>query len=721
VIKERDFALLNHRAIHTRQMSKNCEPHHGRSPYIAFVLLFFLILTCYSNTFYSSWHLDDEANITGNYRLHIKTLTLESIMGTLYASPVSAGKMYRPVANLTFALNWFVGRNQVTGYHIVNVAAHLSTAFLLYLTIINLYRTPNLASQYEPASGYYIAFLTAALWAVNPIQTQAVNYIVQRMALLAAMFYLCGVYFYVKFRLADTSPTRIVYCIALFFSFLFAVGSKENAASLPVVLILVEMIFFQDLNLLKNRRVVLGLAAGSGIAVFMVGSLFFMKGNLSFFLDGYGARPFSLTERIMTEPRIIVYYLSQIFYPLPNRLSIQHDILISTSLFKPWTTLPSMVLILLLIGIGVYQVRKRPLVAFGIFFFFLNHLIESTLIPLELIFEHRNYLPSLFLFWPISDGIKQLIDYYRPMRRTIYVMMASFPALLLMVFGSGTYIRNMAWATEKSLWEDAAQKAPQSSRPYYRLAEYYSKSGRLDLAAALLKKGFPLRHQLPKQGQVLYYNNMGNILRKKQAYEQAVRYFKTALEIQPTFTTVRENLLLALIESNQWGEASKQVDILISNPYSNSVYLRLKGLIWVRQDSPAKAIPYFSKALQRAPVARDPLLDLGAALSLTGAFDRAEGFLTRANSLYPNDALILLWLAENNLKAGRIKSAGDYLDKLLTTYSTDKLIDFLRKNSKNNFSIPLSTEFLVPAIVDRTEAKGDEFAEMTSSEQNITK
>lgn len=699
-------------------MSKNDVPHHVRSPYIAFGLLLFLILTSYSNTFYAAWHLDDDGNITGNHRIHIKTLTPESIMGTFYASPVSAGQLYRPVASLTFALNWYVGQNKVAGYHLVNVAVHLVTAFLLYLTIINLYRTPRIQRQYEPASGYLIAFLAAALWAVNPIQTQAVNYIVQRMALLAAMFYLGGIYFYVKLRLADRSSMRIVYGITLFFSFLLAVGSKENAAILPVVLILVEMIFFRDLSVLKNRRVFLGLAVGTGILVFLMGSLIFMKGNPFFFLKGYAARPFSLTERIMTEPRIIVYYLSQIFYPLPNRLSIQHDILISTSLFKPWTTLPSMAFILLLIGIGISQVRKRPVVAFAILFFFLNHVIESTLIPLELIFEHRNYLPALFLFWPVSYGLIRLIDYCRQKKRIVYVTMAFFPVLLLLVLGSGTYIRNMAWATEKSLWEDAAKKAPKSSRPYYRLAEYYSKSGRLDQSAALLQKGFTLRHHLPQQGRVLYYNNMGNIFRKKQAYEKAIRYFKTALEIQPNFTTVRENLLLALIASNQWDEASKQVDILITKRYPRSFYLNLKGLIGVRQHGPAKAIPYFRKALQRAPDARDSLLNFGAALSLTGVFDRADGVLTRANSLYPNDALILLWLAENNLKAGRKIPAGEYLDDLLTTYSADRLIYFLREHSKNNFSIPLSSKFLVSAIADRTAAAGDEIAEMTSILKN---
>jgi Tfp pilus assembly protein PilF len=276
----------------------------------------------------------------------------------------------------------------------------------------------------------------------------------------------------------------------------------------------------------------------------------------------------------------------------------------------------------------------------------------------------------------------------------------------------------MAWATEKSLWEDAAQKAPQSSRPLYRLADVYSKSGQLDQSAALLQKGFSLRHHLPKQGQVLYYNNMGNIFRKKQAYEKAIQYFKTALKIQPTFTTVRENLLLALIESNNWDEASKQVDILLTKRHPRHLYLNLKGLICVRQHSPAKAIPYFRKALQNAPYAKDSLVNFGVAMSLTGAFDQADRFLKKANALYPNDVLILLWLAENSLKAGRKNAAGEYLDDLLTTYSANRLKYFLGVHSKNNFTIPLSNELLVPAIVERNEAKGDEIAEMTTMLKN---
>ena len=111
--------------------------------------------------------------------------------------------------------------------------------------------------------------------------------------------------------------------------------------------------------------------------------------------------------------------MSQIFYPAPTRLSIEHDIAVSTSLIDPWTTLASVAVICALICLAVLQLRKRPLLSFAILFFFINHLIESSIIGLELIFEHRNYLASMFLFFPVAAGLKNLLDRYsersRPM------------------------------------------------------------------------------------------------------------------------------------------------------------------------------------------------------------------------------------------------------------------------------------------------------------------
>jgi hypothetical protein len=180
-----------------------------------------------------------------------------------------------------------------------------------------------------------------------------------------------------------------------------------------------------------------------------------MPGNSFSFIDGFQGRPFSLYERLLSEPRIVLFYLSLIFYPLPGRLSIEHDITLSTSLFNPWTTLPAILFHLILIGFGLSQIKKRPLLALAILFFYLNHVIESTIIPLELIFEHRNYLPSLFLFLPVAAGFKKLLDIYQEKNRVFRSVLLYSSVLIIIIIGAGTYIRNMAWATEKALWEDA--------------------------------------------------------------------------------------------------------------------------------------------------------------------------------------------------------------------------------------------------------------------------
>ncbi len=394
----------------------------------AFALLFFLVFLIYSNTFQASWHLDDYHNILNNPRLKIENLQPQSIIQTFYASfdrgQYSKSKIYRPVACLTFALNWYFGQDNPFGYHLINIAIHFSTAFLLFLTILTLFESPNLRRKYK-GSEYFIALLAAVLWAINPIQTQAVTYIVQRMASMAAMFYIAGIFFYLKARLDDSRSARILFYLGCCLAFIFALGSKENAVLLPISLILVEFIFFQDLSRPHTRRAFFAIIAGGAIVIGVVGALLFINGNPLGVLS-YSHRPFTPLQRLLTEPRIVFFYLSQIFYPVATRLSIEHDISVSTSIMDPWSTIPSLIAVFLLIGIGLWQMRKRPVLSFAILFFFLNHAVESTIIGLELAFEHRNYLPSLFLFFPVAMGLKWLLDFYRDKKSLMHHVLLSF-------------------------------------------------------------------------------------------------------------------------------------------------------------------------------------------------------------------------------------------------------------------------------------------------------
>ena len=135
-----------------------------------------------------------------------------SLMRTFFTSPDSGGtiteRLYRPIPCLTFAINWYFGKDRVFGYHVVNTLVHILTAYLLFLTILNLLKSPNLRNHYQ-GKEHFVAFLTAVLWAINPVQVQAVTYIVQRMASMAAMFYILSIYFYVKTRQSEYPLGRI--------------------------------------------------------------------------------------------------------------------------------------------------------------------------------------------------------------------------------------------------------------------------------------------------------------------------------------------------------------------------------------------------------------------------------------------------------------------------------------------------------------------------------
>ena len=162
-------------------------------------LLFSLALLIYCGTLHNGWHLDDAGNILHNKPLHITNLQPATLSKTFYAHPESTGKLYRPVANFTFALNWFFGQSRPVGYHLVDIFIHSLTAIMLYLSCVQLLNTPALRKKNRSQSHKNnIALLAAALWLAAPIHTSAVTYIVQRMAQLAALFSVSALFFYLR-------------------------------------------------------------------------------------------------------------------------------------------------------------------------------------------------------------------------------------------------------------------------------------------------------------------------------------------------------------------------------------------------------------------------------------------------------------------------------------------------------------------------------------------
>jgi len=659
-------------------------------------------MSAYSTNYGASWHFDDYPNIVNNPRIHIKDLRFDSLRETFIASidkgEYLGGHIYRPVSMFTFAMNWYMGEDNVTGYHIVNNIFHLLTTFFLYLTVLNLFVSPNLKGKYEK-NEYNIAFLVAILWAVNPVQTQAITYIVQRMASLTAMFYIIGIYFYLKARLSHTGYKRFIFFIGCLLSFVLALGSKQNAGTFPIALAIIEILFFQDLSDRNTRRkIIVALTIGS---VFMVAFLTILciRGNITQLFKGYENRMFTLKERVLTEPRIIIYYLSEIFYPMASRLSLVHDINISTSLFKPWTTIPAILAVISLLGIGFSQAIKRPIITFAIFFYFISHIIESTILPLELIFEHRNYLPSFFLFFPVATGLIWIIDYFKKKNSFISILLTVSITGVIFSFCVGTIVRNRAWATEKTLWEDSIIKAPGLARPYHNLAFYhYYTNGYVEQAMEFYKTSLIKKNLNSKLEHAWTLNNIAVILCGFRDFENSIKFCKKALEIHPHYPNALRNLTFLYVQTGRFSDALESADRLLSENKESSDFLQTKGFVLLTAGRSDEAISILKTALDIDPDNKKANLYMGMALSLKREYRKADMFLKQAYLLFPKDIFVHFARIENSVRSGNKENTDRHLEKLLESFDRDTIIKSLKRLDKNNIIAPLSQKILTDVI-----------------------
>ena len=440
-----------------------------------------------------------------------------------------------------------------------------------------------------------------------------------------------------------------------------------------------------------------GLIAG-GILIFLGGAVMFLNGNpLSLFKES-GFRHFTPMQRLMTEPRIVVFYLSQIFYPIISRYSIEHDIAVSTSLWDPWSTLPGIILVLVLIGIGLSQMRKRPILSFAILFYFLNHVIESSFISLELVFEHRNYLPSLFLFLPVAVAIKWLFDYYKKRNRSLAVILVAFVTILLILLGTGTYTRNRVWLTERTLWEDAAKKAPGSIRPLHNLAwAYYERIGQYDTALNLYARA--LTRQMNNTAQKsLIFNNMASIYYHRGDLHKAAELWQQAVLSFPKYVATKYRLALVRENLDQSNEALILLDEILAKRPDYVDPLILKGVILLKRQQFDEALYHFKKCLKLKPLGKKAIFNIGIGFNLLGRYGRAEWFFRILHHRYPQDRLLLMWLIETNLKSGDLADADHYTSRLLRLIRINELKSLAATLTAADLMSPQSRESVLTHI-----------------------
>ena len=601
----------------------------ARTVAFAFIALLLLFLVIYGNSFDGSWIFDDEPNIIKNKYVHLKTLAWDNIQKTFYG--IDQNKIARPVAYFTFGLNYYFGRLNPFGYHAVNFLIHFCSAVFLFLFIYRTLNLPRLKADYG-SSSYSIALLSAVFWAVNPVQVTAVTYIVQRMASMAGMFYIMSIYFYLLGRTDERRWRTILFFILSAGSALLALGSKENAVMLPVSILLFDLLLIQGINR-ENISKSLKYYVLPAVIIFVCLALFM---DISSIAGNYSIRPFSMWERLLTEPRVIIFYITLLLYPTYSRLMLNHDFVISSSMLDPWTTLPAILVILFCIALAFAIARRKPLISYCIIFFFLNHLIEGSFIALDLVYEHRNYIPSMLFFVPLSLFIVSALDYfsYRRSMQFIIILLVSF---IIAAQGHTVKMYNYIFNDPYILWSDNVEKAPNLSRPHNNLGDTLWAMGLYDDAYQSYEKAYQLNRFSVLTMVAAPLSNMGSYYYFQKNYDKALKHFEAALKIKPGHPPTWMNIARTQIRINDLEGAEGTIQKALSKWPAKAELYAILGFIRLKQGKFDDVLKQGWKTLSIDDGYIDVKRVMAEAYRRKGFYERAVYCLEQYTAGYRND------------------------------------------------------------------------------------
>ncbi|HEY5973317.1 MAG TPA: tetratricopeptide repeat protein [Geobacteraceae bacterium] len=575
-----------------------------RSLLLCCLLLSLVGLAAYSNSFSVPFSFDDTKNILANPA--INNFSAKGPLPLLRAS--------RGGVDLTFLANLSLHGWTPLGFHLVNLAIHLATALLVYALVSMIERTPFWVGRDDTGGTRVIAFFTALLFVAHPLQTQAVTYIVQRYTSFTTLCYVASVFCYGRGRLIGLSHRTgraVWWCAGAFVLALLAMRSKEIAYTLPFAVILFEACFFS--GSLKRR---LGISAAF-LATLVVIPLTFLGGVRSWpelvaAVDRFTRvqTTMSRSDYLFTQFKVIVTYLRLLVLPVNQNLDYDYPPAHSFAEPRVWL---SFLLLAVLAGTAAWLFLRtrhsgsgapwQRLVAFGILWFFLALAVESSILPfVDVIFEHRVYLPSVGAFLAISAAV--LGPFGAGIPRSGRAVLWGLVAVCL-VLAMVTFKRNMVWATEISLWEDVTSKSPKSSRSWNNLAYAYLKErlpykalpalirsieldgshpdawnnlglaleqtgrygGRFQKTVEMFENPQATGSDLLKDWYAKGYNNLGLAYELQRNLKQAIYYYEKSIGMDPAFGEAYYNLGLALLVSGDRQGAAVQAQVLaLLNP-----------------------------------------------------------------------------------------------------------------------------------------------------------
>jgi len=395
--------------------------------------------------------------------------------------------------------------------------------------------------------------------------------------------------------------------------------SKENGITIILVIILYEFIFNKkgDIKNITKRELFVLVAL---FIMLLLPLIVYRSAIYANFTTEYKRWGFTLGERYLTQFRVLVFALSLLLLPLPQWLSATHDIAVSKSLFSPTTTLPSIFLMTFLFIFSLVRMKKNPYFSFAVLFFFATMSVE-IIMPIELFYEQRMYLPSIFLIGVAVDFIVN--NYYDKHKRFVIVTFL----IIVVLFSAFTLVRSEAWKSELTLWNDVLSKYPKNGRAIHNIGIFYSQKGDNKKALEYYEKALRYYDEQTlnvsvgaygegRQEVAGAYYSAGIALYSLGNYNTALKYYEKALEI----------------DFKIYGE---------EHPNVAKVYNNI-GLVWAKLGDYKKVLEYSEKALnirlkvygEIHPTVAGAYNNIGVTYNKLGDYKKALEYYEKAYAIY---------------------------------------------------------------------------------------
>jgi tetratricopeptide (TPR) repeat protein len=562
-------------------------------------------LAAYSDSFQGPFIFDDRSFIEA-----------AAARGLWPLGPVLSGQ--RPVVQASLALNRIIGGPGPTGYHLFNVAVHLLAALTLFGVIRRTLGLPALRGRFDEQTAAALAFCAALLWAVHPLQTEAVTYIIQRGESMMALFYLLTLYCFIR---TAESPNRVTWHIAAVAACALGMGSKEVMVSAPLVVLLYDRTFvagsFRE-ALRRRWGLYLGLAATWLILVRPVLEAFEPRAQSA----GFNLPGLTSLQYAQSEFGVILHYLRLTVWPAG--LCLDYDWPIAKN---PADIAPGAIVVGILLAATVWSLVRRPPWGFAGAAFFLVLAPTSSIMPIkDLAFEHRMYLPLAALmaagvvaaYLAGQAFVRRLAETPDARRRVggrIAVVMVFSAAAAL---GALTYLRNAEYGTAISIWKDTADQRPRNVRALNQLADAYSRAGDYDRAVDICDKAIQVN---PERAGT--YNTRGNVHARAGRTAEALADYDRAIELQPDYAEAYDNRAGACVNAGRYEQAIRDCDqaIALKPDLAEAYYNR--GNARAQRNQLDEAVHDFDRAISLNPDYAFAYFNRGVARYHLKEYDRA--------------------------------------------------------------------------------------------------